>query len=447
MIDVTESLKKSNNNIPIFELFPNEGGDAIALNKGVSELNYYENILSESIRIQAIVVDTGNAGNADDGTGASIGFAEALKIGNGEKIYLQIEDGFDPPNKLSFITETNAFRLNQTEKISEHSQKSVFSLDIVSREYLKNECADTRVVKRYDGRISDHVKKILEENLKTEKELDIEVTENKFNFIGTTKKPFWTIYWLAKKSVPNIPNALGKTAGFLFFENADGYKFKSIDKMFDRIAIKKYIFNNTTSTIVPIGYDGKILNYESTDSSDFQSKLQIGTYHSENKGIDAFESFYEEKPIDLNIQEDVITSGGTEFKFVNSEFTDFPSRFSWSLDSIGFLPEGGSLKDQLKKSKELDIDKQQIQSRAASRYNQLFTVTLKITLAGDFSLRAGDLIHCDFPELSTKPNPTYNPRMSGIYMISALCHTITANETYTNLELIRDSYGRKPAKM
>lgn len=447
MIDVTESLKKSNNNIPIFELFPNEGGDPIALNKGVSELNYYENILSESIRIQAIVVDTGNAGNADDGTGASIGFAEALKIGNGEKIYLQIEDGFDPPNKLSFITETNAFRLNQTEKISEHSQKSVFSLDIVSREYLKNECADTRVVKRYDGRISDHVKKILEENLKTEKELDIEVTENKFNFIGTTKKPFWTIYWLAKKSVPNIPNALGKTAGFLFFENADGYKFKSIDKMFDRIAIKKYIFNNTTSTIVPIGYDGKILNYESTDSSDFQSKLQIGTYHSENKGIDAFESFYEEKPIDLNIQEDVITSGGTEFKFVNSEFTDFPSRFSWSLDSIGFLPEGGSLTDQLKKSKELDIDKQQIQSRAASRYNQLFTVTLKITLAGDFSLRAGDLIHCDFPELSTKPNPTYNPRMSGIYMISALCHTITANETYTNLELIRDSYGRKPAKM
>lgn len=447
MIDVTESLKKSSNNIPIFELFPNEGGNPIALNQGVAELNYYENILSETIRVQAVVVDTGNAGSADDGSGASIGFAEALKIGNGEKIYLQIEDGFDPPNKLSFISDPNAFRLNQTEKISEHTQKSVFSLDIVSREFLKNECADTRVVKRYDGKISEHVKKILEENLKTEKELDIEVTENKFNFIGTTKKPFWTIYWLAKKSVPNIPDALGKTAGFLFFENADGYKFKSIDKMFDRIAIKKYIFNNSTSTVVPVGYDGKILNYESTDSSDFQSKLQIGAYHSENKGVDSYESFYDEKPIDLNIQESVVKTGGTEFKFVNSEFTDFASRFSWSMDSIGFLPEGGSLTDQLKKSKELDIDKQQIQSRAASRYNQLFTVTLKITLAGDFSLRAGDLIHCDFPELSTKPTPSYNPRMSGVYMISALCHTISPNETYTNLELVRDSYGRKPANM
>jgi len=447
MIDVTESLKKSSNNISIFELFPNEGGNPIALNKGVAELNYYENILSESIRVQAIVVDTGNSGNADDGTGSSIGFAEALKIGNGEKIYLQIEDGFDPPNKLSFTKDINSFRLNQTEKISEHTQKSVFSLDIVSREFLKNESADTRVVKRYDGKISEHVKKILEENLKTEKELDIEVTENKFNFIGTTKKPFWTIYWLAKKSVPNIPNALGKTAGFLFFENADGYKFKSIDKLFDRIAIKKYIFNNTTSTVVPIGYDGKILNYESTDSSDFQSKLQIGAYASESKGFDARESSYGYREVNLDIQESVVKTAGTQFKFVSSEFTNFATRFNWSMDSIGFLPEGKKLEDQLTKSREEDIDKKQIQTKAASRYNQLFTVTLKITLAGDFSLRAGDLIHCDFPELSNKPNPTYNPRMSGIYLISALCHTISHNKTYTNLELIRDSYGRKPIKI
>lgn len=439
MIDVTESLKKSDNNIPIFELFPNAGGEPIALNKGVSELHYYENILSESIHVRCVIIDTGNISN--NGT-----FAEILKVGNGEKVYLQLEDGFSTPNKLKFITEKNALYLNQTEKVSEHTQKSVFVLDMCSKEFLKNESADTRVIKRYDGKISDHVKKILEENLNTQKELDIEVTENKFNFIGTTKKPFWTIYWLAKKSVPSKNGAFGKTAGFMFFENADGYKFKSIEGLFDRIPIKKYIFNNTNSRIVPVGYDGKILNYESTDGGDFQSKLQMGTYHSENKGVDAFESFYDQKPINLDLQESVVITGGPEYKFVNPEFIKFPSKFSWSMDSTGFLPDGTNLTEQLKKSKELDIDKQQIQTRASSRYNQLFSVTLKVTLAGDFSLRAGDLIHCDFPELSNKPNPTYNPRMSGVYLISALCHTISANETYTNLELIRDSYGRKPMK-
>ena len=34
------------------------------------------------------------------------------------------------------------------------------------------------------------------------------------------------------------------------------------------------------------------------------------------------------------------------------------------------------------------------------RYNQLFTVKTDITIPGDFSLRAGDIIQCDFPRVS-----------------------------------------------
>ena len=64
-------------------------------------------------------------------------------------------------------------------------------------------------------------------------------------------------------------------------------------------------------------------------------------------------------------------------------------------------------------------------------------------IAGDFSLRAGDLIHCEFPQLSTDPNTQYNKRSGGIYMISSLCHSITPGETYTSLTLVRDTFGRK----
>ena len=38
------------------------------------------------------------------------------------------------------------------------------------------------------------------------------------------------------------------------------------------------------------------------------------------------------------------------------------------------------------------------------RYNQLGTIQVQVMLVKDFSLRAGDLIECDFPELSSKPN-------------------------------------------
>lgn len=451
---MTTRTKKTENNITRFEIFPNNGGKALSVAGGTVELYYYENILSETIRVQATIVETGNAADANDGSGGKVGFDEALKLGNGEKVYLAFEDGETPrPNKLSFTSDVNALYINQKEKISEHTQKSSYILELVSKECLLNE--STRVIERYDGKISDSVQKILKNVLKTEKELDIELTENKYSFIGTTKKPFWNILWLAKKSIPQRQSALGKTAGYFFFETYDGFKFKSIDTLLsetgeggsaNKIRYKSYIFNNTDSSVVPIGYDGKILSYESGNMGDFQNNLMMGTYNSANKRFDARESSFFETPIDASIQEAAVTFAGTEFNFVNTFFTQFPSRFSFGLNQSGALPEGKNLEEQLYKSRDLDIDKSQTINQAAARYNQIFTIQLNIIIEGDFSLRAGDIIFCDFPEMSSKKTPTNNPRMSGIYMISALCHRISAQKTYTSLELIRDSYGRKPNK-
>lgn len=435
------SRKKNDNNIRKFEIYPNGGGSPIEVSQGVTELSYYENILSETVRVSATVIDTGRASGGNDGSGGKIGMDDALKLGNGEKVILEFEDGFPTPNRLKF-TGKNELYLNQKIKIGEHTQKALYSIELVSKEFLTNE--SQRVIKRYDGKISDSAQKILKEVIKTQKQIEIEPTENKFNFIGTNKKPFWTLMWLAKKSIPTKGGKRGKSAGFLFFENYDGFQFKSIDGLFDRIPIKKYIFNNTTSSVVPVGYDGKILDFSASDSSDFQSKLMMGTYNSANKGFDAFKSAYDEKPLDIETQKPGVTYPGTQYVFINKAFTMDPSRFSYSFKSVGFLPDGKKLEEQLKKCKTLDINKAETINQAQARYNQLFTINLNITIGGDFSLRAGDLIHCDFPELTSKPTPKQNPRMSGIYMISALCHRISSNETYTSLELIRDSYGRKP---
>jgi hypothetical protein len=466
MAQIFESLKKTENNITKFEIYPNGGGEPIDITQGVTELYYYENVLSESVKLTVFVVDTGNAQKADDGTGAKIGIDDALKIGNGEKIYLQFNDAWyekdkqattsfnkKNPHKLSFTTDDTALYLNEKEKLSEHTQKSAYMFDLVSKEYLMNE--STRVVKRYDGKISESAEKILKEVLETKKELDIEVTENNFNFIGTAKKPLWTLLWLAKKAIPQKQNASGNTAGYFFFETYDGYKFKSIDTLLSdtgegsggsKAKYKSYIFNNSTSSVVPIGYDGKILSYESTNTGNFQNNLMMGSYNSAKNAVNAYDSSFNQNQIDIFKQIKGVNIAGLDYNFVNKNFIENPSRFSWSFDSVGVLPSGNNLKEQLDRSKDLDIDKSNIQNRSAARYNQLFTIKLEIMIAGDFSLRAGDLIYCDFPELTTKTNTGNNPRMSGIYMISALCHRIKRNETYTKLELIRDSYGRKPNK-
>jgi hypothetical protein len=76
----------------------------------------------------------------------------------------------------------------------------------------------------------------------------------------------------------------------------------------------------------------------------------------------------------------------------------------------------------------------------------LFTIKTNIIIPGDFSLRAGDLIHCDFPELTIDQNKETNKQSGGIYMIASLCHRIVPGKTYTSLALVRDTFGRKPFK-
>jgi hypothetical protein len=128
---------------------------------------------------------------------------------------------------------------------------------------------------------------------------------------------------------------------------------------------------------------------------------------------------------------------------VNSEFTSKPSRITYNISDVGGLPVGVTLSKQLERSKDVNLERQSITNQANMRYNQLGTIQVQVMLVGDFSLRAGDVIECDFPELSSKPNQESSKKMSGIYMIADVCHRITTQNTLTSINLIRDSYGRK----
>ena len=429
-------------NITRFEIYPNlfknKSGNTkkpTSLLNGAVEIFYYESIFENSVKITTHVVDTGNALSADDGTGAFVELIDGLKVGGGEKMFLDFED--NQGTKLKF-SEDNALYLNQLRNTTnDYAKGKTFTIDASSKEFFDNEL--TRVDRRYNGKISESVRKIMKEVIRTPKFLDIEDTENKYNFLGTIKKPFWTITWLAKKS---IAKNKGKSAGYLFFETYDGFKYKSLDTLFGQKPKKKYIYNNTTK--VPNGYNGKILNPPIISTNiHLQPKLMMGTYNTEHKQFDFYKSKFELKPFDYLTQEKGIRTAGRDFEFVNSEFTSKPSRITYNISDVGGLPIGTTLDKQLERSKEINLERQSITNQANMRYNQLGTIQVQVMLVGDFSLRAGDLIECDFPELSSKVNQQPSKKMSGIYMIADVCHRITPNDTLTSLNLIRDSYGRK----
>ena len=106
----------------------------------------------------------------------------------------------------------------------------------------------------------------------------------------------------------------------------------------------------------------------------------------------------------------------------------------------------GDSEEQIEKSKEENFKKSEVVNQAIMRYNQLFASQIIITIPGEFSLHAGDVVYMDIPEVSESENKVcgddVNKMDGGLYIIADLCHYITAKETYTKLNLIRDSVGR-----
>jgi hypothetical protein len=53
-------------------------------------------------------------------------------------------------------------------------------------------------------------------------------------------------------------------------------------------------------------------------------------------------------------------------------------------------------------------------------------------------------VFLDVPELQTDTkNDSVNKESGGLYIIADLCHYISPKETFTKLNLVRDSFGRK----
>jgi len=417
-----------------------------SLTGGIIELNYYESILSNHITATLVLADTGNT--IGEGKNKK-DLLNGLPVRGGEPVRIRALDKND--NELKFVGTQGAFYVNKIKNIVASTKETLMQFDLCTREYIANE--QVRVQKRYSGKISESVKKILKDVLKSKKPKDIEEVANSYNFIGNLKKPLYTLTWLASKSIP-ADGDYGKSAGFFFFETKDGYQFKSIDSLIgptrgggsaDSKDSKKYEFTNLPDTREGFG---KILQYNVNRNIDLQEKLTIGAYNSRFTFFNPYTFVVKHK--DISMEKDQakgkVETAGTQLDFVAPEFTQSITRGLSSVLDVGTLPVGKDAKEQVdnwrKKKDETNDRVQDRMIQAVTRYNQIFSISVDIIIEGDFSLKAGDTIYCEFPNVSAQTKEQ-SKETSGLYLIASLCHKVTPSQTYTSLNLIRDSFGTK----
>tara|TARA_Y100001968_G_scaffold169755_1_gene155429 strand:- start:146 stop:1471 length:1326 start_codon:yes stop_codon:yes gene_type:complete len=428
-----------------FEIESADGSRTVDIKSGVVMFSYYEDILSPTITARAVVVNDGNTIEGPDGKMTSL--YNGLPLRGGERVVVKIA-GNSPDNPGIDFSEDPAkyFYVSSIRNVLQDTKSESFVLELVPRETITNET--TRVGKKYASStsISDSVKDIVKNYLKTDKldEVNVDKTQNPYGFLGNLRKPFTLLTWLASKSVPGVVSGKDATAGYLFYETRDGYHFKSIDSLIKEEPYSvKYIYTEVT-VAKDQNNDFKILKYNTDKNQDLLGNLKRGAYCSHRIFFNPLTFTYTNPEKGLFKKADYAGKTENMGKDItlpkisdDSDKTlgDIPSRNITAVMDIGTLEKNASMKD--------NADPTKIFSQAMMRYNTTLTQTMSMTIPSNTNLRAGDLLECQFPNINRATTGSTDEEQSGLYMIKELCHYFDASGSYTSLKLLRDTFGRK----
>jgi len=413
-----------------------DGSKKIDLSNKILFSDYFEDILSPCITMTMQIQ-------------SEYSILHQLPIRGGEPVVFSVET-----YSGEFVLEKEfALYVYKVSGIVADSSREMFTLHLTSREGLTNETV--RVQKKYTPKpINDHVTSILKDVLLTKKykSENIERTSNSFSFIGTLKKPFTVLTWLGPKGVP-ITSSSGKkgttakgVTGFLFYENKDGFNFRSIDSLVSSTKnqlsstesenIPTYTYSQAIETNSPSN-NFSVLNYNFEKNIDLMKALRVGMYANVTYFYDIYQNKLE--GITYKIADEIKSKLGSEGKLnYPKEFANRPSRILFRTSDIGVNDEVGNPVESGRDNTDM--------AKSFSRYNLLFTQSLNMIVPLNVNLRAGGLINAQFQKVDASKPGEVDEEQSGRYLIKELRHHFESGQMVTSLKLVRDSYGLYGAK-
>tara|TARA_B100000902_G_scaffold399103_1_gene468441 strand:- start:746 stop:2314 length:1569 start_codon:yes stop_codon:yes gene_type:complete len=466
-------------------------GDKFDIENIVVDFSYHESIESAFLRCDISIVD-------------AVNFYQRLQ--GGEKIYINIVTA-TALDKEPLQTIMQVYKIGSVIK-AERGQ--MYILHCVSPEMYHDEM--NKVFKAFgpyasgdagkggdDGKTKTKVKivpkVICEKYLKCKgnsrkvKEANFE-PHSPYNFIACNWKPSDTIAYLSDRVTRETESkGSNKQSGFLFWENRNGFNFRSIDGIAQGHASQGNIYTYSYTMKGNEGVDGRyaIENVAYPDKSNHLSNMRMGTYKNSAIGIsmgapknsyapdsgkkeeaDASESVNSETATATSgtginpapggtISEPRVLTFNSVFGKANKvtaakggkaappivipDFFDIdkskPTRMKIrALPGLIHQPD----KANPNNGTNPDVDIMAVAQYASARYNLLKTIKLNITVPGNSELTAGSLIKVLIPaSLQDGDNVQLDQQFSGLYVIAGLTHIWRRTGLTTKLFLVRDS--------
>jgi len=323
-----------------------------------------------------------------------------------------------------------------------------YTLHFVSEEFVKSQ--QTKISKAYEGRTDEIIRSIYEDYLKVEygdglsnKLLDASRTLHRQKFIIPYWSPLSAINWLAARSVDS---ANRDNCNFIFYEDLEGFKFKSFAELAKQQPIGEYeYFASTRPT-----KDGEIATRDLAKEYRTVKEFLMMEYHNTMKNIES--GFYSSRMMyhDIvrkqwgcvdyiygnefanadHIERNPLVAAGNDDLSVNplSNFKFYP-KHRWLYGFESSYEDNDRYQDWV--------------LRRNAQMQQIEGAKLQFTLPGNSQIRVGQVMKIVVPSFEEKQNPYtdwLDKYMSGKYIISAIRHHMDLVKGYTmRLELTRDS--------
>ena len=436
----------------------------------VLAFNYYESLYSPMVTASFVEVDTGGTVGSFKDDFAST-FKDGLPVTGFEQVRVKVySPGYTAVNWTKkdrrFVITGSPFNVDEGTR-----QTAYFPM--ISKNYM--DAASKPVKSIYpEAKISDIVKKMLDEAKLPYKKKNIEPTENSMKLDGKNENVIDTILKLCPQSV-----AIDGDPGFFFYENSEGFNFKSIHRMIvdgnellsetGNIAItdftldRKQIVENAMGGFIEREFPyadehtyvykkGLVANLNNSNNDfniltpptvrrdqDVLNAIKNGQYNVRVCTRNLATGEVKEEFVSIFNNDKLVTLGSSE-EIEESDDNDQTDSNNYCRTYMFELAPGATV-DGVSESTGNSPDKWL--AKSIMRYSLLHAQLVNIIVPCNPNLSVGHCVRLNFENITqdNKIEKELNEHRSGNYLIIHLCHAFTPTNSFTSLTVARDEYG------
>jgi len=449
------------------------GKDNIDLRPFVQNIKIYENISQHCLFVELGIAD-------------SVNIIGKLDMDGNNTVTMKL--------RSPFLDDTGAYHktfgvFSISERIVQDDRRQYFVLNLMSLEGMKD--LSTRFSKRFTGSTDDISKQIYNDVIAEPRYRDTDGhfsgktnllvlgtphKTNNFSFNASSWTAFETMDFIAKNSEPkDLDSGKAIMPNGLFFETRTGFVMgsfmelvmlqKGANQLYDEYSFVpsadiKFMTDNKRSTTGSYTYTSPFISRKyntatRVDMKDYFNELNnqtSGYYGSTTIGIDMITRLNYAMVFDYTNN---LSDQGYRGK-INKSYDDFahladerptnanplfaPAAVTQVKVAVSSLYEDSDFGYNINYFERLTF-----RNTAIAEIKRLSVI---IEVPGKTDINVGHLIKFNYPNVGEKPGGTpatelFDPKISGIYAVSAIVHNITPTNHTMTLEIIRDSFGEE----